>query len=70
VSSVSKQAVQKFDMEKRLNLKKLNYVEINGIRLKSQMGLQLWKTTTMTMWTSAGAGKVLNRIKKLQSQRT
>jgi hypothetical protein len=45
--SVSKQAVQNFDLE-RFNLKKLNDVNSeNTFMLKSQIGLLLWKTWMM-----------------------
>jgi hypothetical protein len=38
-------AVQKFDVE-RFNLKMVNDVEVkNSIRSKSEIGLQLWKTS-------------------------
>jgi hypothetical protein len=57
---VSKRAARKFDMEK-FNLKKLNDVEINSIKLKYQIGLQLWKTR-MIMWKFIGLGKVSERM--------
>ena len=42
--AVSKQASQRFDGE-RFNLRKLNELEVgNGIRLRSQTGLQLART--------------------------
>jgi len=52
----------------RFNLKKLSDVEVNTIRLKSEIGLQLWKTWMM-IWTSTDLGKVLERIGKLHTQR-
>jgi hypothetical protein len=50
--------VKKFDME-TFNLKKLNDVEVNSVKLKSEIGMQLWKTWMMMIWTSIGLGKVL-----------
>jgi len=42
--ALSKQAAQKFEVE-RFNLRKLNELEVrNKIRLRSQTGLQLWGT--------------------------
>jgi len=42
--ALSKQAAQKFH-EERFNLRKLNELEVrNKIRLRSQTGLQLWRT--------------------------
>jgi hypothetical protein len=59
--SVCKRAVQKFEME-RFNLKNLSSVEVkNHMRLKSQIGYQLWKTLMM-IWASVGLGIVLQRI--------
>jgi len=48
---------------KRFNVKKLSNSEVNSIRLKSQIGLQLWKNwkkklMMMMMWSSEGIGKV------------
>jgi hypothetical protein len=49
--SVSKQAMQKFDMQ-RFNLKKLMTWKIkNNNKLKFQIAMQFWKTL-MIMWTS------------------
>jgi hypothetical protein len=46
---VSKQATQKFDMQ-RFYLKKLNDSKVkNSIRSKSQTGMQLWKTWMINM---------------------
>jgi hypothetical protein len=60
--SVSKQAVQKFNVE-RFNCRKLIDVEVKEDRLKSQIGLWLWKTwrrrRRRKMLTSFGLGKVL-----------
>jgi hypothetical protein len=50
-----------FDTE-RFNLGKLNDVEVNGIRLKLQVDLQLWKTwmmMMMMMMIAVGLGKLL-----------
>jgi hypothetical protein len=41
------------------NLKKLNDVEVKEQRLKSQIGLQLWKSLMKMMWTSVGLGNIL-----------
>jgi len=50
LETVSKQAAQKFYME-RFSFKKLNDVAFNNIRLNSQIGLQLWKTLMIMTWT-------------------
>jgi hypothetical protein len=36
--------MQKFDMKERFNLKKVNDVEINSIRVEFQICLHLWIT--------------------------
>ena len=42
--AVGKQAAQRFDRQ-RFNLRKLNKLEVrNSIRLRLQIGLQLWRT--------------------------
>jgi hypothetical protein len=58
---VSKQAAPKF------NLKKLNDVEVKEhYQVKSEIGLQLWKTLMMMMpRTSIGLGKILGIYKSL-----
>jgi hypothetical protein len=49
--------------------KKLNGMHVkNSIKLKSQIGLELWKSCVI-MWPSIELGKVLERILKLQSKR-
>jgi hypothetical protein len=35
------------------NFKKLSHMEVNNIKLKTQAGMELWKTW-MIMWTSTG----------------
>jgi hypothetical protein len=61
--SVSKTAIHKFGME-RSDVKKLNDAKLrNGIRLKSQTGLQLWKTW-MIMWLLIESRNTLESIAK------
>jgi hypothetical protein len=65
--AVNKQAAQKVDME-GFNLKKLNGLLKNSIRLQAETSLQLWKSQR-TMVTPIGNGTILERTSEFWSKR-
>jgi hypothetical protein len=65
--SACKRVAHKFHMQ-RFDLRNLNDAEVKVLGQTRHTGLQLWKSW-ITMWTSRGLGKILQRIYKFQPNR-